>query len=77
MRDFSLTKGKAVTPSDSADLSTPGIGLYVGVSGDVKIDTTDGYTLTMVGFAAGVWQPISVKKVYANGTDATDILVGW
>ena len=77
MRDFSVTKGAAVTPSDTADLSQPGIGLYVGVSGDVKIDTTDGFTITMVGFAAGVWQPISVKRVYATVTDSTDILVGW
>lgn len=77
MRDFAITKGAAVTPSDTDNLSQPGIGLYVGVSGDVKVDTTDGFTITMVGLVAGVWHPIAAKKVYSAGTTATSILVGW
>ena len=77
MRDNSITRMAAVTPSNTANLPTPGIGLYVGVSGNVKAVTSDGYTETMVGLAAGVWHPIQCKQIFDTGTTATDILVGW
>jgi len=77
MRDKSITKAAAVTPSDTADLSEGGIGLYCGVTGNVKITTLDDDTITMIGLAAGVWHPIQAKRVFATGTTATSILVGW
>lgn len=77
MRDFCITKAAAVVPSDTDDLDAAGIGLYVGVAGDVKIDTLEGDTVTMVGLVAGVWHPIQAKRVYATDTTATSILVGW
>ena len=77
MRDFCITKCASVTPDDDVDLEFPGIGLYVGVSGDVTVDTLDGSTVTMVGLASGVWHPIEVKRIYATDTDADNILVGW
>ena len=77
MRDQCLTKAAAVTPSDTANLSESGIALYCGVSGDVKVVTREGDTITMGNLAAGIWHPIEVVKVFATGTAATEILVGW
>lgn len=77
MRDNSITKSVAVTPSDTDELTNPGIGLYIGVTGDIKVVTKGGDTVTMVGLAAGIWHPIQVKKVFSTGTSATDILIGW
>ena len=77
MREHCLTSAAAVTPSDTVNLPESGIGLYVGVSGNVKVITRDGQTITMVGLAAGIWHPLEVTKVFATLTTATDILVGW
>ena len=67
-------QGAAVTPNDSTDLTNEGT-LYIGGAGDLKVDTLGGSTLTFVGLAAGSFFPIPVKRVYATGTDATDIIV--
>lgn len=64
----------AVTPSDSADLTEVTRGLYVGASGDVKVDMANGDTVTFVAMAAGVVHPLRVRRVYSTGTDATDIV---
>lgn len=77
MRDDTITKAAAVVPSDTDDLTFPGIGLYVGVTGDVKITTLEDDTITMVGLVAGLWHPIHAKKVFSTDTTATSILVGW
>jgi len=77
MRDQAVTRIESVTPSDTVDLTYPGIGIYVGVSGDVKVTTTDGYTETMVGLAAGMWHPIQCRRIWSTGTAATSILTGW
>ncbi len=66
--------GFAVTPSDSADLAALTRGLYVGVSGNVKVDMEDGTTLTFVGLAAGMIHPLRVKRVYSTLTTATSIV---
>ena len=65
----------AVTPSDTTDLATvPTKGIYVGASGDVKVDMADGTTVTFTSLADGMIHPISCKRVYATGTSATGIL---
>lgn len=65
----------SVTPSDSVDLST-GVsrGLYVGVSGNVKVRLPDDTEVTFVGLAAGVIHPIRCKRIWSTGTAATSIL---
>lgn len=66
-----VTRINSITASDSANCRT-GL-LYVGVTGNVKLDTIDGDTVTLIGVAAGVVHPILVKKIYATGTTATNI----
>jgi hypothetical protein len=62
-----------VTPSDTAHLGNVRA-LYVGVGGDVKIDTEGGSTVTFVGVLPGSIIPVRAVRVYATGTDATDIV---
>jgi len=64
----------AITPNNSTDLATVTRGIYVGVSGDLKVDMFGGQTVTFKDLAAGVLHPIRVKRVYQTGTDATDII---
>lgn len=77
--DPSASKAVAVIPADDADLTIPsGINgtkyLYVGVSGDVSAITASGDTVVFKALAAGVFHPISVRRVRITGTTATDIL---
>jgi hypothetical protein len=64
----------AVTPSDSTDLTDTSRGLYVGVSGDVKVTMAGGAAVTFVGLAAGVIHPIRASRVWSTGTTATSII---
>ena len=64
----------AITPSDTEDLEQVTRGLYVGVSGDVKVDMANGDAVTFVSLAAGVIHPLRVRRVYSTGTAATSIL---
>jgi len=66
----------AVTPSDVANL--PGgkaRGLYVGVTGDVTVLSPTGAAgVAFVAVPAGTVLNVEVLRVYATGTDATDIV---
>ena len=83
MPDFFLDGNKsapsvdaaAVTTSDSADLPViPTRGLYVGAAGDVKVIMASGATVTFADVLAGTVLPIQVRRVFATGTVATDIV---
>lgn len=63
----------SVTVHDT-NLIEPTRGLYVGVSGDVKVTMLDGTAVTFVGLAAGVIHPICCVQVFDTGTTATDIV---
>lgn len=69
--------GAAVTPSDSADLTTPARALYIGVAGNVKLKTIMGTTLEFVGIQAGTILPIQTKFVFSTSTTATNIIAIW
>lgn len=77
------TGGFAVTPNDSADLNIPGASgtavgngaaIYVGTEGSLKVTLLGGDTVTFAYIAAGTFLPIQVKRVWADGTDAGDIV---
>ena len=63
----------AITPSDSADLTTPSV-VYVGGSGDVKVTTAQVDTVTFVGVISGGVLPVQVIRVWSTGTTATYML---
>ena len=69
--------GVEITPSDTVDLERVTRGLYVGTIGDVKVTMASGNTVTWVALAAGVIHPLQVRRVFATGTDATDIVAAY
>lgn len=66
----------AITPSNTVNLATiPTRGIYVGVSGDVKVDMAEtGTAVIFKNLAAGVIHPIAVNRIYASDTTATNIV---
>lgn len=68
-------RAAAVTPSDAVDLSmTAARGLYIGVAGDVTVDVMDsGTNILFKGMPVG-FLAVSVRRVYATGTTATNIV---
>lgn len=63
----------AITPADS-DLAHPVRCLYVGGNGNIKVITARNHTVTFVGISAGTILPVSVKRVFATDTTATNII---
>ena len=68
-----------ITPSDSTDLARPITALYVGGTGDIKVelvkDSAGGTVLKSVP-AGTLLDGLVIKKIHASGTTAT-LLVGF
>ena len=65
----------AVTPHDTNTIDPPARAIYVGGSGNVKLDDLAGNTTTLVGLAAGVFHPVRATRIYSTGTTATSIVI--
>ncbi len=69
-----------VSPNDDNDLANSGM-LYIGTgaptnSGDVKVTSIKGDTVTLKNVPSGTWLNFCrVKKVFETGTAATDIVL--
>tara|TARA_R110002020_G_scaffold245766_1_gene459439 strand:- start:2255 stop:2533 length:279 start_codon:yes stop_codon:yes gene_type:complete len=85
-----VSRGIAITPSDTALIQEDpafapaanqeingGCILYIGVTGNVKVQTASGDTLTFTGVNAGTFLPVQIVQVYNTGTTATNILGLW
>lgn len=72
-----LTHAAVIVPADGTDLNTNSRGLYVGVTGNVKVTTVDGDTVLFKSLAAGIVHPIACKRVWDATTTATDMLAVW
>lgn len=71
----SASNAFAIAPSNDNQLDIVTRGIYVGVSGDLKVDMDDsGTAIAFVGLASGIIHPIRARKVYATGTTATNIV---
>lgn len=69
------TDGATITPNDGVDLAKiPSKGVYVGVSGDLKVTLSSGAVVTFIGLASGAIHPIAAKRIWATGTTAASIL---
>ena len=68
----SVTDMLPVTPSNSADLSSVGIGLYITGAGDVTLHNVDGVSRTVT-VPDNFYLICSVKRVLSTGTTATGI----
>jgi hypothetical protein len=65
----------AITPNDSTDI-TVCRAIYVGGSGDIKINGADGVAVTFIGVPAG-WFPCRAVRVWSTGTTATNLIAGY
>ena len=78
-------RAAAVTPSDTANIPSVssatgksfGCVLYIGTAGNIKVVTVGGDEVTFVGINTGAFIPVQVKKVFATGTTASNILALW
>ncbi|RXZ77256.1 hypothetical protein EBB07_33835 [Paenibacillaceae bacterium] len=72
----SAVTAAVVTPNDTTDLAAGATkGIMVGTSGDIVVDmVTSGASITLKNIAAGIIHPLSVKRIRATGTTATDIV---
>ena len=78
MSDFPARGAAAVTPSDSADLEYRSRALYVGTGGDISVNMAGtGAAVVFTGVPSGSVLPISVTRVLAAGTTATDLVALW
>lgn len=72
LRHFS--HAAAVTPNDSADLTVgQALSLYIGVSGDVALDTPTATNVLFKAVPVGVLN-VAATRVRATGTTATSIV---
>jgi len=62
-----------VTPADDTDLTVVPRALWIGTGGDLKVDMVGSGTETLKNLDAG-YHPLMVKRVYATGTTAQDIV---
>jgi hypothetical protein len=69
-----MENADAVTPSDSTDLTYATRAIYVGVTGDVKVDMARRGTVTFKALQAGVVHWIAANRIYSTGTTATNIV---
>jgi hypothetical protein len=75
----------AVTPSDTDNIYFVGgqdgqvwpCVLYVGTGGDVRILTEAGDDVTFYNVQDGTWFPVQVIRVFADGTNADNIVAIW
>lgn len=70
----SVANAAAVTPSDSTALSNATSGLYIGGAGDVAVTMVSGNTVTFKAVPVGTVLKVSVTKVMATNTTATNIV---
>jgi hypothetical protein len=62
-----------VTPSNTTVYNPPFRSLYIGVSGDVKIQDASGNDVTFAYVPVG-FLPVEAAMVYATGTSASSIV---
>lgn len=73
--DSPAARARAVTPSDTTDLSSQSIRyLYIGGNGNIRVTMLGGGDVTFVGVVAGSILRIQVTKVLSTLTTATNIV---
>lgn len=63
-----------VTPSDTTVLERTSRAVYVGMAGSLKVEMASGDVVILNSVLAGSVYPLRVRRVYATGTTAADIV---
>lgn len=67
-----------VTPNDSTDLTSIARVIRVGAAGNLKIMTSAGNVVTLKNCYVGeILNYVRIKRVYATGTTAADLVGFW
>lgn len=73
--DGTAQKAVSVTPNDTTNLSGGATkGIYIGGTGNISVTMADGTDVVFTALSSGMIHPISVLKVKATGTTATNIV---
>lgn len=80
---FQALNAEIITPSDTQDLTLSGGAIvptetgaciYVGTAGNLTVTMLGGQKVIFYNIANGSFLPIQVKKVWATGTTASNLL---
>jgi hypothetical protein len=80
---FQALNAEVITPSDTTDLTLSGgtivpyetgACIFIGTGGNLKVTMLGGQTVTYLNLSSGSFLPIQVKRVWATGTTATNLL---
>ncbi len=71
---YSAVVAFAVTPDDDAEITTLHKGLWIGDAGTLRVRMWEDGIVEFKGLVAGYLLPIRVRKVFATGTTASDIV---
>jgi len=75
-KDAPAEHAAAVTPHDSNNLTYTTRALWVGVAGNISIETAGGESAVILKGAVGL-VPVRVPRVNNTSTTATDIVALW
>lgn len=64
----------AVAPNDGADIAFVSKRLFVGTTGNVKLTTVGGQTVTYNAVPSGTYLQVRASRVFATGTTASNII---
>jgi hypothetical protein len=70
----SARRAVEVVTSNTVTYTEPTRGVYIGTTGNLKVDMVSGGTVTFVSVPAGSLLPVQVERIYATGTTATNII---
>jgi hypothetical protein len=73
----SVPSGTAYTIYSQADNPNNGCTLYVGLAGNLTVQTVGGDVVQFTGVPTGSFIPVHVLKVMSTGTDAQNIVALW
>ncbi len=72
-----VASGTAYTIYSQADNPSNGCTLYVGLAGNLTVQTVGGDVVQFTGVPTGSFIPVHVLKVMSTGTDAQNIVALW
>lgn len=64
----------AIAPDDNKNYQPMLHALYVGVTGSVAVETSDGTVVNFVAVPAGTILPLQIRKVKSTGTGASSLV---
>jgi hypothetical protein len=72
-QDDDMKNGFAITPSDTVELPKVTSRIWVGVTGNIKVDLVGGDTVTLTAVPVGMLA-VKAVRLYATGTTATTMV---